>query len=112
MRKMLLACVAILIATPALADAIDGHWCSPDGRHLLIKGRAITTPGGTQLEGNYSRHAFSYVAPASDADAGATIRMQLAGETRVYVRIDGAGGEPQLWRRCEEISALVRARNL
>lgn len=97
------------IASPALADAIDGHWCSPDGRHLAIMGSAITTPGGAQLEGHYARHNFSYVAPAGEPDAGALIRMQLAGETRVYVRVDGAGGEPQLWRRCEDVSFLVRA---
>ena len=97
------------IASPAFADAIDGHWCSPDGRHLAIRGSAITTPGGARLEGQYSRHNFSYVAPAGEPDAGALVRMQLAGETRVYVRVDGAGGEPQLWRRCEDVSALVPA---
>ena len=108
MRKLLLIVLALgLSAAPAFADAIDGHWCSPDGRHLLIKGRAITTPSGAHLEGDYTRHSFSYVAPAGEPDAGVKILMRLAGETRVYVSAEGTGGDPQLWQRCEEISRLV-----
>ena len=30
----------------ARADAIDGHWCAPDGRVMTIEGPAILTPGG------------------------------------------------------------------
>jgi hypothetical protein len=46
------------------ADAIDGDWCSTDGMRMSIRAEKITTPGGNQIEGNYSRHAFDYVIPA------------------------------------------------
>ncbi len=97
---------AMLLATPALADSIDGNWCSADGQHILIKGKNAVTPSGVHLEGEYNRHFFSYVAPPAEPDAGAKILMRLAGETRVYVSVDGKGGEPQEWRRCEEVSWL------
>lgn len=91
-------------AAPAFADAIDGHWCSPEGRHIFISGPSVTTPTGVQMQGAYNRHFFSYVAPAAEPEAGATVNMRLAGETRVYVQVAGAAGEPQVWRRCEDLS--------
>ena len=39
-----LACLAAPL--PALADAIDGAWCSPDGKHLKIAGRKIHRANG------------------------------------------------------------------
>ena len=93
-----------LFAVPARADAIDGNWCSAEGLHVLIKGSSVTTPSGAQISGDYSRHNFSYTAQPGEADAGAKILMRLAGETRVYVSVDGKGGEPQVWKRCEAVS--------
>jgi hypothetical protein len=29
---------ALLLATPAVADSIDGKWCSEDGRRIIIEG--------------------------------------------------------------------------
>ena len=37
-----------------------------DGRRLAIRGPEITTPGGNRISGDYSRHNFSYVVPASE----------------------------------------------
>src|SRR5690348_7437744 len=42
-------------ACPALADAIDGHWCFPDGKRMFIQGPAITTPDGSRIQGEYGR---------------------------------------------------------
>ena len=97
-----LACLAAPL--PALADAIDGAWCSPDGKQLKIAGRKITTPGGVLLDGDYGRHSFSYVAPASEPGGGDTIYMQLMNETTAMVRQGTPVAQPITWKRCEATS--------
>ena len=87
----------------ALADAIDGDWCSPEGKHLSIKGPQIVTPGGAKMAGQYSRHAFSYVVPAPEPQSGSTIFMSLMGETTVLVREGSPVAQPVTWKRCENI---------
>lgn len=87
------------LASPALADAIDGDWCAPEGgKSLSIDGPKIRTPGGATINGQYSRHHFNYVAPAGDPQPGAEIQMILMGETRVRVVVKG--GSDTIWRRC------------
>jgi hypothetical protein len=87
-------------AAPALADAIDGDWCSaPDVKHMSIAGPNITTPDGTRTTGNYSRHAFSYVVPQGDTGAGSVVLMRLLNEEQVQVTV--GNGTPEIWRRCE-----------
>jgi len=34
------------------ADAIDGDWCSANGKRMSILGEKITTPGGNRINGN------------------------------------------------------------
>ncbi len=102
---LLAACSMLIAVSPALADAIDGHWCFPDGRRITIQGPAIVTPGGTSMQGAYSRHFFSYVVPPAEPNAGETISMTLVNEMTVHLR-HGAGMaysvEPgiEVWRRC------------
>jgi hypothetical protein len=102
--------VAVLIAAtvalprPARADAIDGDWCSPDGRHVTIRGQTIRTPGGATIVGAYSRHAFSYVVPEHEPGGGGTVYMTLASETTVQVRDGTPTALPRLWTRCERVS--------
>jgi hypothetical protein len=100
-----LATLALSMLTPrvARADAIDGNWCARDGRVMTIEGPAIVTPGGSQISGNYSRHAFSYVVPPGESDAGSTILMILLNEDTV--RIDpGNGAAEEIWHRCDVTS--------
>lgn len=94
------AALALLIitASPACADAIDGDWCSEEGRRISIQGPSVTTPAGVRMQGQYSRHSFAFTMPAAEADAGAQVDMALQGETRVSVRIGAA--EARIWRRC------------
>ena len=69
----LLSCVA----SPALADQIDGDWCSTtEVAHFTIDGPNIITPAGTATTGDYRRHFFTCVVPAGDPGAGAKIDMQ------------------------------------
>lgn len=89
-----------LCAGPALADAIDGTWCHSDGRRFSIRGPEIVTPGGKTLEGNYSRHWFSYVVPAPESGAGETINMALLNENTVQTRRGEAAAGQEIWVRC------------
>jgi hypothetical protein len=85
--KIFIAALGLaILAAPAFADAIDGNWCHTDGRRFSIRGPEIITPGGTRIEGNYSRHWFSYTAPAPEPSAAQTIFMTLADENTVYLR--------------------------
>jgi hypothetical protein len=96
--------LALLGAGGASADVIDGDWCL-QGRHFSIKGPSIVTPEGVAMQGDYTRHSFSYVAPSAAPEAGATIAMRLLNETtlRVTPGADPAT-EPQIWRRCDVTS--------
>ncbi len=98
MRALLIAASAMFVAPAAWADAIDGAWCHDDLR-LTINGPAIVTPGGTKTGGDYSRHAFSYVVPAGELNAGRTITMRLLNEETMNLRAE-ADAPWQSWRRC------------
>lgn len=93
-----------VMTAPAQADAIDGTWCAVDGRIMEIHGPAITTPGGTETIGTYSRHAFSYEVPEGEAGAGATVRMALMSEDIVHLTVGDRAGEPEVWQRCDTTS--------
>ena len=98
-------CATMLIAGAARADVIDGDWCSPDGKHLSIRGPDIVTPAGTRASGDYDRHAFSYIVPARDPNAGFTVAMRLVNEETMQFRIGAdkaaaASAPMQIWHRC------------
>ncbi len=100
---LLLAAIgAALLAQslPAAADAIDGDWCGADRKHMTIRGPDIVTPGGAKMQGAYSRHAFSYVVPAGEPGAGATMSIVLLGENLAQARA-GDAAPVQEWKRCQ-----------
>jgi hypothetical protein len=102
--RLLLACIGTalpMLATPVRADAIDGDWCSGVGKHMNIRGPRIVTPGGAELQGNYSRHFFSYVIPAGEPGAGSTMAIVLLGEHLAHARTGGPDAPIQEWRRCQ-----------
>lgn len=90
----------------ALADRIDGNWCSATGKHLRIEGARITIPSGAEITGQYDRHAFRYNGPEGDPEAGQTIEMrQLSEEEMLLQRTVGGQTQPiENWRRCQAIS--------
>jgi hypothetical protein len=90
--------ISVCVSVPAWADAIDGAWCH-EGVRLTISGPAIVTPGGAKTQGDYSRHAFSYVAPPSDSNSGTTISMRLLNEDTMQLRA-GAQAPTETWLRC------------
>jgi hypothetical protein len=95
-----LAAILCLAAAPALADAIDGDWCSTAARrHLSIDGPKIVTPGGRTLQGEYSRHGFVYTAPAGETEAGRRVDLRLVNDRTMTFRAEGGGGD-EIWNRC------------
>jgi hypothetical protein len=101
-RIAIVAVLALAGASSALADSIDGNWCDGKGRQMSIQGPTIVTPGGTTMEGRYSRHAFSYAVPERESPAGAAVSMTLAGETVIRLRV--GEGAIETWNRCERTS--------
>ena len=99
-RSVLLAAAALLAATGlARADAIDGDWCSADGKRMTIRGPAVSTPGGHQISGDYSRHFFSYVVPAGEPGSGEKVEITLMSE---YLAHGRQGEAPtRVWNRCQ-----------
>ena len=94
--------LAIVAASPALADAIDGQWCLASS-HFEIDGPKIRTPGGNHTVGNYDRHGFTYIVPANEAGAGTQIVMVLLNEETV--RLTRNESSPaEIWRRCKPTS--------
>ncbi len=103
MRRFAIVCLlgglTVAAAHAARADAIDGVWCLEPDLHLTINGPTIVTPSGAPLWGDYSRHAFSYVAPAGEPNAGATMQMRLLNEDTMQRRAAPAGNV-ETWHRC------------
>jgi hypothetical protein len=89
----------LLGALPAHADAIDGTWCREGGLRMMISGSTIVNPAGTKTQGDYSRHAFSYVTPSGDPGAGTAISMLLLNEDTVQLR-PGLQARAETWLRC------------
>ena len=106
-RAMAIACALAALATPALADAIDGDWCAADGRSLSIDRQKIKTPGGVAITGDYARHEFVYRAPKQDADAGQVVYLRLFDDNdmgSVHVKDGKADGDVVMWHRCQPVS--------
>lgn len=99
-RRMTLAAVlAVAAAGVARADSIDGHWCTEGGLRLTIQGPNLVSPGGARMAGDYTRHGFSYAAPAGEPGGGGRVDLALMGENAVRAQAAAGGIEP-LWRRC------------
>jgi hypothetical protein len=96
---------ASLVAGPAMADAIDGKWCRSDGRRMEINGSTIVTPGGTAMQGDYTRHAFRYRVPDQEEHGGTVRFLRLRGEDWVHaVPADQPTADPEVWERCKLVS--------
>ena len=92
-------------AHPVRADQIDGNWCFKDGRTLSINGSSIVTPEGNSISGNYDRHSFSYVTPASEPNAGSMVAMTQLNQMTIQLTQETTAGSGktspvQVWKRC------------
>jgi hypothetical protein len=104
-RGTAILALAAIPNSAARADAIDGTWCSGDGRYFSIAGPTIVTNDGAKIQGNYSRHAFSYTIPSPDRWAGAQVFMILLNEVTVRLKIGRDPATPtEIWKRCDVTS--------
>lgn len=97
----------VALASPALADQIDGQWCDGTGKSMQIDGPNIVTPGGTAMTGKYDRHGFEYTVPANEPGAGDLVVMIQLSDDDLDVMTGPPGGErpaPVRWHRCEVVS--------
>jgi len=88
------ALLLLALAKPAVADAIDGHWCDAGTKHLEINGPNIVTPTGGSLQGDYNRHGFRYREPSD----GKPVVMVLLNE--LTMRLRAGDGPEEMWHRC------------
>lgn len=98
------AAAILFVASPVLADAIDGNWCNGIKR-LEISGPKIVTPGGNSIDGIYGRHEFTYTVPVGEPGAGTSVDMDLIGDDDVRLWPNGRSPDPQkagaqMWKRC------------
>ncbi|MDH3740530.1 MAG: hypothetical protein OER56_02935 [Hyphomicrobiales bacterium] len=108
-RLTVLACLGLVVSTEtANADQIDGSWCSLAGERMTIEGSRVITPSGKTVEGNYSRHHFSYVVPEGNALAGARISAKQINDENVMVEVFGNAQQTpdsiSVWKRCKLVS--------
>ena len=97
----ILLAAAVCWPASVRADAIDGDWCNEEGgQRITIQGPAVVTPGGTRIQGDYTRHSFSYTTPSNEPAAGQKVDMVLLNETNVQVRTEGRAVPPRVWHRC------------
>ena len=76
-------------------------WAPGGASHFAIEGPNILTPGGNRIQGNYSRHGFTYVVPVNEAGAGGEINMVLLNEEMVSLTRKGETAAPEIWRRVQ-----------
>jgi hypothetical protein len=102
---MLAFSASIAFTSVARADAIDGDWCF-GASSLFVKGPAVRTPGGNEIQAAYDRHGIRYVVPASEPGAGGEVVMRLLNEENaVLVRKAGTTeSAPETWKRCKPVS--------
>lgn len=103
MRGYGLALVAALVGGSACADEISGEWCGPDGRSVNVLGRTVVTPGGTEVDGRYSRHRYEFVLPEGETGAGDVVVIDQLSEEEAMV---GFGLDtPVKWTRCRGVTS-------
>ena len=92
----------------ALADRIDGDWCSPANATMTIEGSRVIVPSGKVITGQYDRHHFDYVVPQGDDGAGAHVHADLIDEEDIIVTVTPPAattpGAPEVWKRCKVVS--------
>ena len=110
--KMYLRLAAFVVlftaAQPALADQINGNWCSPDGQSMTVDGPRVVTPGGHTVTANYDRHHVDYRIPEGEPSSGDRFSADQLNHEQISVSIirasDGQAGKAVIWTPCKPIS--------
>ncbi|MGI9387039.1 MAG: hypothetical protein ACR2OX_06380 [Methyloligellaceae bacterium] len=104
----LVVILLIAFAPSALADIIDGTWCSPLGKTISIDGPSVVTPGGNTVVARYDRHHIDYVIPAGEPNAGDRLAADQLNEEQIRVSVvsdaKSSTVAPEIWTPCKPIS--------
>ena len=88
--------------------ALDGQWCSGDGRTISVNGAAVVAANGLTATAVYSEKALSFTEPRADGREGPQIWMEPKGPDHVRVStVSALQKEPpphDLWARCRSTS--------
>ena len=107
MKRLLGSLVFLLLfAGTALADRIDGNWCTGSTQRIEINGPKISLNNRPAFDGQYSRHEFLYTVPAGEDHAGDQVYLRLRGEEDMtsYTIKNNEAVDPVEWKRCQAIS--------
>lgn len=102
--RPLIVITLLAFPIPALADSIDGKWCSEDGRRIEINGSAGIWGRSLSISGDYFRYTYLFQMPSGEPEAGQKVEMRFRrSDQSIVVRI--GEGEGKVWRKCSaEIS--------
>ena len=107
-RCVLIAVVLLATTTIAVADQIDGTWCSPSGDSMTIEGSRIVTPGGHVATGRYNRHHVDYEVPEGETNAGHRVNADQLNDEEIRVVVIGkepsANDPGKIWTKCQVTS--------
>ena len=105
---VVLLLLAFGFVSPAIADQIDGTWCSPAGQSMTIDGANVRTPSGKNIVGRYSRHRFDYEIPDGEPNAGGRIFAEQLNDQEIRVtvikQVQTEPGAHDTWTRCDVVS--------
>ena len=98
--------VSALNVEIARADSINGTWCSPGGKRIVISYENVTLDDGNEVYGDYDRHHYVFKMPPDGEWAHKTADIVLGGEDVIYIRYISESGvellpEPEKWTRCQ-----------
>ena len=97
------ACFMIMLSVLKVG-AVDGKWCSDDGRTISVNGLTVVAANGLPAVGAYTEKAFYFAEPRADGRAGPEIWMEPKGPDAVRVSVvSEVQKEPpphDLWSRC------------
>ncbi len=108
MHAILAAPILLLSTQAALADRIDGNWCSAEGKSISVDGPRVTTARGTPVDANYNRHHVDYIIPTGEPDEGNHFQADQLNDDQirvVIVRLPGGDAKPaEIWTPCKPVS--------
>ncbi|MDD9922720.1 MAG: hypothetical protein OXQ92_10650 [Boseongicola sp.] len=103
----LVSCLALVLGTNvAVADSVNGLWCSGDGRQFEISFEEVTLDSGEVVFGDYDRHHFLFTMPSHSRLGDTTVELVMGMKDRAIVRYISQSGielhhEMETWARCE-----------
>lgn len=99
--------ILVVLTHSAKADAVDGHWCSPNDHQLFIDGSVVIINDLSETNGDYGRHHYVFEMPEDEFMGGSQVDLVLISPNIAHVRyISKTGDElnkmPEVWTRCSD----------